>query len=414
MLNTRKKTALERDKNQPSGMPRYTIVIPTRNRAEYLPFAIESVLSNRRDDIELVVSDNYSADGTAAYLLGLSDHRIKVVRPPVEMPMSAHYEYALSQASGEWVSILGDDDAVMPYIFERLDAITGVDSSIDIISSERAYYFWPGCEDLYGDTVVSYRRGSKRQLRSTKGDLLFALAGLRSCFNLPQIYTTCIVKRVLVERIKNESGGCFYHSIIPDMYSVIALSMTSDKYLRIDEPLFWTGTSNKSMGRSDRIYKDTELLGFSGEKAGANALKLNADISQDLHSLGFSSLYLYEAILQCPLSRGMWRHSLVAAIVYASLMLSAGEVSISRGVDRLTLLDQIKMEIKKNKIPFVYVISFVLAIRAVSIARWALRLSVRLQVKIRALFHVDHIFSTSRSDYPNILVASKAVEKLSR
>jgi glycosyltransferase involved in cell wall biosynthesis len=403
---------LERDKKQPSSMPRYTIVIPTRNRVEYLSFAIESVLSNRRDDIELVVSDNYSVDGTAEYLQGLSDGRLKVVRPPTEIPMTAHYEYALSQASGEWVSILGDDDAVMPYIFERLDGITGGNSSVDIISSERSYYFWPGCEDLYGSTVVSYRRGSKKRLRSTRGDLFLALAGLRSCFDLPQIYTTCIVKRALVEQIRNASNNRFYYSIIPDMYSVIALSLTAHTYLRLDEPLFWTGTSNKSLGRSDRIYKDTELLGSSSNRTGMQALKLHEDISQNLHSLGFSSLYLYEAILQCPLSRGAWKGHFVAAVVYASLKVSAGEVSISRAVDRSRLIDQIGMEIKKNNVPLVYVSFFILVIRVFSTLRWALRLVVRLQVKIGDQFHANTIFSTSREAFPNILAASKAVERL--
>jgi glycosyltransferase involved in cell wall biosynthesis len=393
-------------------MPRYTIVIPTRNRVEYLSFAIESVLSNRRDDIELVVSDNYSVDGTAEYLQGLSDGRLKVVRPPTEIPMTAHYEYALSQASGEWVSILGDDDAVMPYIFERLDGITGGNSSVDIISSERSYYFWPGCEDLYGSTVVSYRRGSKKRLRSTRGDLFLALAGLRSCFDLPQIYTTCIVKRALVEQIRNASNNRFYYSIIPDMYSVIALSLTAHTYLRLDEPLFWTGTSNKSLGRSDRIYKDTELLGSSSNRTGMQALKLHEDISQNLHSLGFSSLYLYEAILQCPLSRGAWKGHFVAAVVYASLKVSAGEVSISRAVDRSRLIDQIGMEIKKNNVPLVYVSFFILVIRVFSTLRWALRLVVRLQVKIGDQFHANTIFSTSREAFPNILAASKAVERL--
>lgn len=405
---------MERYKNQPFGMPKYSIVIPTRNRVEYLPYAIESVLSNKRDDIEVVVSDNHSLDGTSEYLLGLSDRRLTVVKPPIEMPMTAHYEYALSQAKGEWVSILGDDDAVMPYIFERLDVFTNSDSNIDIISSERAYYFWPGCEDLYGDAVVSYRRGPKRQIRSTKGDLLLALAGLRSCFNLPQIYTTCIVKRVLVDKIRSTSGGRVYHSIIPDMYSVVALSLTTDAYMRVEEPLFWTGTSNKSLGRSDRIYRDTESLGSSGKNNSAFVFNLNDKVSQALHSFGFSSLYLYEAILQCPLSVGIWRGQLVAATVYASLIVEAGDVSISRNISKEFLLEQIKVEIKNNNVSLSYVYSFVLLVQVLKFFRWILRLPVRVYVKVQNRLYLNSIFSTNRPMFPNILAASDAVEQLSK
>ncbi|MGO9485931.1 MAG: glycosyltransferase family 2 protein [Rhodomicrobium sp.] len=48
--------------------PKYSILIPTRNGLRYLPYAIESVLSQSSDEFELIVSDNHSSDGTAEYL----------------------------------------------------------------------------------------------------------------------------------------------------------------------------------------------------------------------------------------------------------------------------------------------------------------------------------------------------------
>ena len=46
-------------------MPRFSIVMPTRNRAALLPWAIRSALEQRFDDFEVVVSDNASSDRTA-------------------------------------------------------------------------------------------------------------------------------------------------------------------------------------------------------------------------------------------------------------------------------------------------------------------------------------------------------------
>ena len=399
-------------KRQPK---KYTIIIPTRNREEYLPYAIESVLASDREDIELIVSNNHSMDDTAAYLSTLSDTRLKVIMPSKELPMSSHYEFALSHASGEWVTILGDDDAAMPYLFDRLDELTQKYPDISIISSERAYYFWEGCEDLYGESVVSYWGGGDRRLRSTKKDLILALAGLRSCFDLPQIYTTCIVKTALIDRIKEQSGGRFYYSIIPDMYSAVALLLAEKTYLRVEEPLFWTGTSNKSMGRSDRIYKDSEITAPRFDKDTTNnALNLHIDVPKKLHILGFGSLYLYEALLQCPLSKGFWKTSRIKLIVFASILSHAKSAFINKGINMNQLMSDIKIEINKSNISFLHLKLMEILIRFFSITGMTFRFPWRLAKKIHHLVHKDVIVSTSRKRFSTILEASKAVEDVLR
>ena len=391
--------------------PKYTIVIPTRNREEYLAYAIESVLSSDRDDIELIVSNNHSMDNSGNYLSTLSDARLKVVMPSTELPMSLHYEFALSQATGEWVTILGDDDAVMPYLFERLDILTVKYPSVSIISSERAYYFWKGCEDLYGDSVVFYRGGAGETQRSTKKDLLFALAGLRSCFDLPQIYTTCVVKTSLVNRVKELSGGVFYHSIIPDMYSAVALSLAEETYLRVEEPLFWTGTSNKSMGRSDRIYKDSELSACKSKtNTKSDPLKLHGEIPQKLHIQGFGALYLYEALLNCPFSKGFWKTRQITMLVHAALLINARSVSIARCIDKDKLVSDIYAEIRRNGFSLYQIKSITFLIMSLSIVRQFLMIPRRLLRKIRFWIRKDAVISTSREGFNTILDASRAVE----
>ena len=119
---------------------KYSIVIPTRNRAEYLPYAIQSVLDAARNDVELIVSNNFSTDATPQTLSGIEDPRLRVISPNVSLPMAGHYEFAISHATGDWITILGDDDAVMPYFFESLvisfntsaSLLLGIEPSIHI------------------------------------------------------------------------------------------------------------------------------------------------------------------------------------------------------------------------------------------------------------------------------------------
>jgi glycosyltransferase involved in cell wall biosynthesis len=328
---------------------KYSIVIPTRNRDMYVPYAIKSVLKSTRTDIELIVSDNFSTDNTAKILSDFSDPRLRVVRPDAELPMAGHYEFAISKATGEWITILGDDDAVMPYIFESLDKYILKYSDIDIISSARAYYFWAGCEDIYGDLVIAYSSKFKEKIRSTKHDLYKALLDLRDCFDMPQLYTTGIIKKSLYEEIKLKSSGFFYYSIIPDMYSAVAICLARNSYLRVEEPLFWTGTSNKSMSISNRIYLDAKYL---TEKLTNNVSgipkKIADDISYYLHSNRFGCLYIYECLLQSPLTNksfrvSHWLRTLVLAAVY-------NQSKKKKIEERSTLIKEISFECKKYKI----------------------------------------------------------------
>lgn len=391
---------------------KYSIVIPTRNRAEYLPYAIKSVLHSSRKDIELIVSNNFSSDKTEEILSKITDSRLKVITPDLVLPMAGHYEFAISQARGEWITILGDDDAVMPYIFESLDQHIQKNPQIDIISSIRSYYFWKGCEDYYNDSVINYYSSSKTKLRSTKKDLMLVLKGLRSCFDMPQLYTTCMIKRSLYNEIRANSNGYFYHSIIPDMYSIVALCISRDQYLRVEEPLFWVGTSNKSLGISDRIYKDAEQ--FDSNSTGKNIKvprKISDEVSYILHSSGFGPMYIFECILQTPLKNQFFNLNRIRKIVLCAILITAKKQN-KLGQNRL--IKEIINESRKYGISEKSLFFLTLNLR---ILNWYLKFK-----KIFSLnFYINRFNfslntykfnSNDRSKFPTILDASIAINDI--
>ena len=60
-------------------MPRYGILLPTRNGASLLEGCVRSVLDQDYEDFELVISDNASDDGTGDILAGFaSDPRVRL------------------------------------------------------------------------------------------------------------------------------------------------------------------------------------------------------------------------------------------------------------------------------------------------------------------------------------------------
>ncbi len=93
-------------------MPKVTIAIPTRNRAEYLRLALESALAQTYQDVEIVVSDNRCTDGTAEYLATIVDPRVRVLRQAVYLSMVENWNACVAAATGTYFLLLSDDDVL--------------------------------------------------------------------------------------------------------------------------------------------------------------------------------------------------------------------------------------------------------------------------------------------------------------
>ncbi len=100
--------------------PKFSIIIPAYNRMQSLPRAIASVLAQTEKDIELIVVDEASTDGTQEYLATLSDPRIRVTgREPDGAPrrlgVSAARNLGLKAARADIVAFFDSDDVCRPH-----------------------------------------------------------------------------------------------------------------------------------------------------------------------------------------------------------------------------------------------------------------------------------------------------------
>ena len=104
--------------------PRFSIVIPTCDRAHLLQHTLRALLSIERDDVEFIVSDNFSSDNTDATIQSfMGDKRLKALRTNHRLAMPMHWDFALSHARGTFVIINGDDDLFVPDLLGRIDRI---------------------------------------------------------------------------------------------------------------------------------------------------------------------------------------------------------------------------------------------------------------------------------------------------
>ncbi len=93
--------------------PLVTIGIPTYRRAEtYLPQAIQSALNQTYSNIEVLVSDNCSDDGTEMVVQSFCDDRIQYYKQTENIGYLKNWNFCLEKANGKYFLLLLDDDLI--------------------------------------------------------------------------------------------------------------------------------------------------------------------------------------------------------------------------------------------------------------------------------------------------------------
>lgn len=101
----------------------FTVVIPTRERADTLFYSLKTVCRQQSRDLTILVSDNASLDNTEGVVNGFQDPRLRYIRPERRLSMAEHWEFALGHVRSEYVMFLGDDDGLMQNSVKRITNI---------------------------------------------------------------------------------------------------------------------------------------------------------------------------------------------------------------------------------------------------------------------------------------------------
>lgn len=103
-----------------------SLCIPTYNRLSYLRELLPSLIAevNKANQtavqVELLISDNASTDGTDTYLKGVSDPALRIGRNATNIGGDRNFMACVERASGEYVWLFGDDDLIEPGAVVRI------------------------------------------------------------------------------------------------------------------------------------------------------------------------------------------------------------------------------------------------------------------------------------------------------
>jgi glycosyltransferase involved in cell wall biosynthesis len=230
---------------------RFSVLLPTRNRLEYLRLAVETVRRQDYTDWEIIVSDNDSQQDVAAYVASLDDVRVRYLRTQGFVSVTTNWNKALDASSGDYVVMLGDDDALMPGYLRTIDSLIARYDQPDLVYTGGYLYAYPGVYPGYPDGLLNeYPKffGAAPEpfwldvsrARHVAGQLLH----FKRKLGLNMQYS--VISRRLIDTLREK--GPVFQSPFPDYYTTCALFLTAHRILIEPRPLVAIGITPKSYG----------------------------------------------------------------------------------------------------------------------------------------------------------------------
>ena len=125
-----------------------SVVIPTRDRCRYLSRAITSALAQTGIELEVLVIDDGSTDGTEEMVARVANSRVRYLRNDVPIGVGAARNIGISEANGGWIAFLDDDDVWAP---------TKVARQVDVMGTNRKTWSYAG--DVMVDDALNIFSG---------------------------------------------------------------------------------------------------------------------------------------------------------------------------------------------------------------------------------------------------------------
>ena len=334
--------------------PFVSVLLPIYNGEKYIFDSITSIVDQTDQDYELIISIDSGSDSSerVARRFEESNERVRVFAHAQRLGMRGNYDFLINKAKGSWLTILGQDDAMMPFAISELRRSCEKVPEMSALVSRRAYAFWPDTNGDFGRHQFIYPIGVNRVSEvSSMRFLINCLKGKSEYSQGPQLYTGSFISRkVVLEFLSNQNGELFPYPI-PDVSSSASILLATRNFHYSDLPLFIVGTSRSSTGAlidNSLKSKDTSpaiqklyLEAFNGDSK-----------KFEIPGLGIFSTfswYLFEAVSQISSSDKHPRLKFNPTWALAALRVENGE-KIKRKIDARDTVFALRSQLNTNSL----------------------------------------------------------------
>lgn len=210
-----------------------SILIPVFNREEIISETIESALNQSYDNIEVIVVDNASTDGTWDQVQNIakSDTRVRAFRNETNLGPVRNWRRCVDEARGYFAKILWSDDLIAPDFLEKClplmdDETCFVYSGVKIFTDnpdqgEECYFF--GRSGHMPSSLYIRRALQERHVPVSPGCALFRLKDVK--------------ENLLVDVDTRIDSDFSMHAIGNDLLLFLLTAKNYKKFGFISEPL---------------------------------------------------------------------------------------------------------------------------------------------------------------------------------
>ena len=247
--------------------PLFTVIIPCKDRANFLKHTLRTCMIQNYEPLEIIVSDDGSSDNTREVVedAARQDGRVRYVLCGGNGGMRENFENVLSQIKPGFVIALGGDDGLLP------DGIVGMrdvlrDTGMDLLAWPGPIYTYPKVRGPRGQLGIYHQKGIKivesNKFLARQSKNLHYLSDTES----PMFYVKGVASTEIIDRVRKRSeDGRFYSCPTPDGYSGIVLAGEVSHYAFSGKPFSIFGLSPSSQGlaylsNSEKAKKDSEMF----------------------------------------------------------------------------------------------------------------------------------------------------------
>lgn len=226
-----------------------SIIIPTRERSQYLRHSVQTALQIEDANIEIVVSDNASSDDTQDLVQTLDDPRLVYVNTGARLSMRENFEYAFNAATGDYLIFFGDDDGLLPKQFKFLRQILETYKP-DGVSWINPNYGWPVKD--YGKSTGRLRLypedffGAPKPYQGSDNLKKLLAADVGNLRPVPRIYHGCLSRDYMLKTSMDKKT--VFDSAIPDINLSYRSILKDGNFIGVDHPFSINGHSPASTG----------------------------------------------------------------------------------------------------------------------------------------------------------------------
>ncbi|ADC69291.1 glycosyl transferase family 2 [Methanocaldococcus sp. FS406-22] len=176
--------------------PLVSIVIPTHNRKKHVERLINSILENTYKNIEIIVVDDASTDGTYEYLKEKFGNlpNFKIVRNNKNLLVSGSRNRGIGLSKGELIFLVDDDNILDKKCIENLVKLLILDDKIGVVGP--IMYYWK-------DKKRIWSAGTKRNMITSRTYFIGRELPLpnRKTWETDDFPNAFMVKREAIEKV---------------------------------------------------------------------------------------------------------------------------------------------------------------------------------------------------------------------